>query len=675
MNTGGRVGALKMNARGICRAIVILAMCSCCLGVRPAPAADAPPWMRAQLTAALPAHDEKTNAVVLYAETILTVQANGKIKKLDREVVKILRPDGEARGTIRWSFDAQSRITDLHGWCIPVSGKDYEVKDRDSIESAVYGVDGSELVGDLRTKTLRIPAATVGSVIGYEIEQELRPYVLVDEWGFQETIPVREAHYTLALPRGWSYKANWLNHPEEQPTDTGGGQWHWSISDVRAIRVERDMPPWRGIAASMVVALQPPSGQDPGIQSWRELGSWYLGLTRGRREANADIKHKVDELTAAVPTPLGKIQALATFVQNDIRYVAIELGIGGQQPHPAADVFSHRYGDCKDKVTLLSTMLKEIGIESYYVLINTERGSVTAATPPNLEFNHAILAIALPADVDTGALQARIQHAKLGSILFFDPTDALTPLGRLSGGLQANFGMLVTGDGGELLQLPQLPADSSGIARTAKLTLDEQGTLRGDVDEVQVGDRAAAQRYELRSTTLDTDRIKSVEAVAGASLSNFQILKATISNLRVADRPFEWHYTLEAEHFAKPAGDLLLVRPRVLGSETRGLLETKEPRQYPVEFPGPERDTDVFEIALPPGYEAEELPPPVNVDDGFASYHSKTEVVARALRYSRTFEIKDLSVPVSKVEQLKEFYRIISGDERNSAVLKRTATQ
>jgi len=74
---------------------------------------------------------------------------------------------------------------------------------------------------------------------------------------------------------------------------------------------------------------------------------------------------------------------------------------------------------------------------------------------------------------------------------------------------------------------------------------------------------------------------------------------------------------------------------------------------------------------LPPGYQLDELPPPVNVDDGFAAYHSKTEVVGRVLRYTRTFEIKDLSVPVSKAEQLRDFYRIIASDERNSAVLKR----
>jgi Domain of Unknown Function with PDB structure (DUF3857)/Transglutaminase-like superfamily len=663
---------MAARARGL-RSWASMATIVGLLGARLAVAGDAPPWIHAQAGASLPAHDEKTNAVVLFAETTITVQPNGRIKKLYREVVRILRPDGEGRGVVRVYFDSQSRVTNLHAWCVPVSGKDYEVRDRDAVESAIIGVDGSELVSDLRTKTLRIPAAIAGSMVGYEIEQELRPYVMVDDWDFQDTVPVREAHYTLQLPKGWSYKTNWLNHPEEASTPSGASQWNWSIRDVPEIRVEPDMPPWRGIAGRMVVAFVPPSGQDPGIQSWREIGAWYLGLAQGRRDASAEIKQKVVELTASVPSLLDKMRALAAFVQHDIRYVAIELGIGGHQPHPAADTFNHRYGDCKDKATLLGAMLKEIGVDSYTVVINTERGSVSATTPPNLDFNHAILAIALPAGVETATLAARITHPKLGQILFFDPTDDLTPLGGLSGALQANYGMLVTPDGGELLALPQLSTDSSGIERTARMTLDDKGTLRGDVHEVRLGDKASSQRYALRSTTQDTDRIKPVEAVAGASFSTFQILKATVANLRAADRPFEWKYSLEAPNYAKRAGDLLLVRPRVLGSKTSGLLETKEARRYPVEFEGPERDTDVFEIELPAGFEPDELPPPVNLDAGFASYRSKTEIAGRTLRYTRTFEIKGLSVPVGEAEKLRHFYREIADDERNSAVLKRVS--
>jgi len=143
-----------------------------------------------------------------------------------------------------------------------------------------------------------------------------------------------------------------------------------------------------------------------------------------------------------------------------------------------------------------------------------------------------------------------------------------------------------------------------------------------------------------------------------------------VSNLQNTDQPFAYHYSLVAPNYAKPAAGLLLVRPRVVGTKSTGFLETREPRHFAVEFQGPTRDTDVFEIALPEGYEVDDLPPPVNLDYSFASYHSKSEVSGKVLRYTRTLEIKELSVPASKVEDLKRFYRAIASDERNTAVLK-----
>ena len=402
-------------------------------------AASAPEWMRAQVNAPVPAHDDETDAVVLYSETELTVLAPGKMKRLERRVYKILRSNGEAYGVVRTEFTPQSRVTSMHGWSIPAQGKDFEVKDRDVIETAITNVDGGELISDVRRKVMQIPASVPGSIIGYEIEQEMQPYEMTDEWDIQDTLPVREARYTVRLPSSWSYKVFWLNHDESAPTEVAPGQWRWVATDLKPVKLERRMPPWQGIAARMVLSLQPPGGKGGGFQSWQEVGTWYLGLANGRRDPSPQLRQKVQELTASATDPLSKMRALAVFVQKDIRYVAIELGVGGVQPHPASEVLTHGYGDCKDKVTLLSSMLKEIGVESHYVLINTERGSVAAGTPPNMGFNHAILAIQLPAGVDTTQLPAVIAHKTLGPVLFFDPTHPLISLGYLPGALQANY--------------------------------------------------------------------------------------------------------------------------------------------------------------------------------------------------------------------------------------------
>jgi len=176
--------------------------------------------------------------------------------------------------------------------------------------------------------------------------------------------------------------------------------------------------------------------RDPALRAkssgtWNDIALWFGGLSAQSRASTPEIKQKVAELTANAPTSLDKIKALASFMQRDVRYVAIEIGIGGFQPHPASEVFRFHYGDCKDKVTLLSAMLQDAGIESYYVPAQTDRGIVNPDFPAAGSFNHVIIAIHLPDDVSNGKLWAVVNHPKYGRLLIFDPTDPYTPLGYI----------------------------------------------------------------------------------------------------------------------------------------------------------------------------------------------------------------------------------------------------
>ncbi|HEY6765337.1 MAG TPA: DUF3857 and transglutaminase domain-containing protein [Candidatus Sulfotelmatobacter sp.] len=659
-----------INHRNMWVAVLLAANGLFCVP-RAAAGGDAPAWMHGLVNAPLPAYDERTDAVLLYSEKNVTVISADRIRTQVREAYKILRPNGREHGTVFVHFNPQIKIKSLHGWCIPAQGKDYEVKDKDAVEvSPPY--EGGELISDVKFRVLRIPAPVPGNIVGYEYEVEEQPLVLEENWSFQEHDPVRESRFSLQLPSGWEYRASWMNAPEIKPTQSGSNQWNWRVQDVKGIRPEAEMPPLSGISGQMIISFFPSGGQSThnGFSNWQQMGDWYRQLTTGRREPSPQIKEQVAALTAGKTSTLQKMRAIADFVQHDVRYVAIELGIGGLQPHPASDIFSHRYGDCKDKSTLMGTMLHEIGVDSYYVLINTNRGVTTAKTPAHSHFNHAIIAIKLPEGLNDPSLVATAQHSRLGRLLYFDPTNDVTPFGQLAGHLQANYGLLVTPEGGELTELPQQPSAMNSILRTASLTLDPSGTLRGEVKEVRLGDRAASERWRLRAVKNDKDRIKPIEELLAGSLSDFRLTKASLSNLAIADQPFGFNYSFESERYAKNAGGLLLVRPRVLGVKAQGFLETKEARKFAVEFEGPLRDSDRFEITIPAGYVVDELPPPVDADYSFASYHSRTEVKGNVIGYTRTFEVKELSVPVEKSDDLKKLYRIIASDERNTVVLK-----
>src|SRR6202453_2957374 len=121
---------------------------------------DAPAWMHALVNAPLPAYDEKTDAVLLYSETNVTVISADKIRTQVRAAYKILRHNGRERGTVPVDFNPERKIKSLHGWCIPAQGKDYEVKDKDAIEVA-SPAEGGELVDDLNFRLFRFQGPEV----------------------------------------------------------------------------------------------------------------------------------------------------------------------------------------------------------------------------------------------------------------------------------------------------------------------------------------------------------------------------------------------------------------------------------------------------------------------------------------------------------------------------------
>ncbi|MES1195480.1 MAG: DUF3857 domain-containing protein [Steroidobacter sp.] len=631
-------------------------------------AADrAPDWMQALKSVPVPEHRDKDDAVCMYSERVLTVKPNGKMTTFVREAYKILRPDSP-HAVVRIPFDDQTRIDDLHAWSIPTQGKDYAVKDRDA--AIIAGGDGSVLVSDDKVKVLTIPGADPGALIGYEYEQEERPYFQEDLWMPQDTIAVREANYTLQLPAKWSYKSIWRNGTAIEPVSIGENRWKWVVHDLKAIHSEDDMPPLNALALQLIIRLVPVEGQGRVVDSWRDLGNWYTALTDGRRTATPAIKQQVSQLLSSQTTLSGKMQALAGFAQGDVRYVAISLGIGGLQPHFAGDVFSNRYGDCKDKVTLLSAMLKETGIDSYYVIVNDEHDVVAADTPPSTSlFDHAIIAIQLPATFKDPKLLSIINHPVLGNLLIFDPTNPFIPFGELPGYLQGNFAMLVRPEGTELVKLPIQASSTNGILRTARFTLNDKGTLAGDVTERYLGEVSSDNRASLQKISADTEKTKFLERKLANALASFKVSDFKINNQMDIYQPLEYKYSFEAEKYAKFTGDMLIVRPRILGGKSSALLEGEEKRENPVQFVSPQKDTDEFIVTLPAGYVIDDLPAPVDIEYPFGSYHSKTTVAGNTLRYTRAFEIRQFTVPLDKLDDLKMFYQQIYRDERANAVL------
>jgi transglutaminase-like putative cysteine protease len=631
-----------------------------------------PDWLRSAASDVLPKYSEETKAVQLLNEQATTVGPNGQVTTRYRRAYRILRPEGRSVGLVSVYFDSETSLTYLRAWCIPPTGKDYEVKEKDAMETALTG---DSLYTDARRKVLQIPNSEPGSVVGYEYEQRRRPAVPHDTWWFQQGVPVRQARYELALPASWQYQSFWLNGAPQKPEQTGQNSWTWELRDLPPVEDEPVMPAWETLAGRLGINYYPPqsASREGGQGSWKDIGAWYFHLAAAEREDTPEIRQKVSELTVGQTTTLAKIQALAGFVQSTVRYVAIEIGIGGYQPHPASVTFANRYGDCKDKATLLAAMLQALGIKSWYVLVNSERGVVSPDFPTALDFNHVILAIQIPSDVPPAGLWAREDHPGMGPVLYFDPTDPFVPLGYLPESLQDSYGLLVNDQGGELRRLPLLAASLNRLVRGATLTLKADGSVSGEVTELRWGAPAIELRARLLSVP-EADRRRMLENLLGSSSGAFALEGSRVGGLDRIEDTLAIYYHFTATNYAKTVGDLLLFKPRVLGTTEANTLDTSgKERKNPVEFGSATVVSESVEIQLPPGYQVDELPPSTQIDSGLWSYKSEVEGAGNVVKSKRVYEIKGVLVPKTELSQLRAFYSKVSADLRASAVLKHTA--
>ena len=182
------------------------------------------------------------------------------------------------------------------------------------------------------------------------------------------------------------------------------------------------------------------------------------------------------------------------------------------------------------------------------------------------------------------------------------------------------------------------------------------------------GDIADRHRRLFRTGT-EKEQREIFDRMLGRDLVNFSYDGLKVENAMELTKDLKMSYALKASSFARPAGSLLMMRPRVLGTDT---LETdKKARVYPIDLGAAREVKDDYEIELPAGYVADELPDPVKIDMGWASYESVSKVEDGKLHYTRTYVVRQVELPAEKYEEVQKLAGVIGYDEQSNVVLKK----
>ena len=300
---------------------------------------------------------------VLHRMLVIDAGADGTARRWGRTVERVLTSAG-ARELDRLPFRAYPGNEEVR-----------------VLSASVHRADGTTL--DARTGrtggrgvfVVDLPPLEVGDVVDVEWRRDdLAPTIFGDYLGVDvplrsdSRLPVVESTVVLLEPEGVALTTHMTAAPDgvemaREDLDGGRRETRWTLRDVEPRRNEH---------------LEPPSAElEPRVQastyaSWESFGEWWWNLISEEIDTSEEMRIKVAELTESASTPLERLRAIYDFVVTDVRYNAWEFGVHGYQPYSAPVIFSRRFGDCKDKAILMKTMLAEVGIEAWPVIIQAE---------------------------------------------------------------------------------------------------------------------------------------------------------------------------------------------------------------------------------------------------------------------------------------------------------------
>jgi hypothetical protein len=476
----------------------------------------------------------------------------------------------------------------------------------------------------------------------------------------------------VALPPGGHYSDSWSRYTPVKPIETADNHLRWEIKDMPGLDLENvHATPSREALAARMSVMWGDAAVKGAENQWRAIGLWEDQLEAHRFDPTPEIAAKAQEITAGAPDLYTKLNRITTYIQKNIRYFIIVKGIGGWQAHYAADIYRNRYGDCKDKTTLLISMLQAIGIRAYYLHVDSRRGVINPGAP-SLIGNHMITAIELPEGENDPRLMARVKAVNGKTLLIFDPTDEVTPVGLIRGELQGAYGNIANGADSQVLRMPVLPPESGGLSRKGSFTLAADGSLAGDINDVFTGVDAAHERGILKQREAKEIH-NSLEESLSAELPGLNFKGYEFHDSGELDKTVGLDLHVSATSYAHSAGPLLLLRPRVTGTTARTLTDVMESkaRKYPIEIGHPGLWRSNYDITLPSGYVVDETPDPVDIDMDFASYHASATTKGNVLHYEMVYTVRQVEIPADRAADFRKLESAILSDEKGMAVLKK----
>lgn len=450
------------------------------------------------------------------------------------------------------------------------------------------GQDGKEngAYTDARSKTAVFSSIDDGDVLHVRVRKEATGLqnLFGDFFGdlepFQGRYPVKQFRSVVEAPL--SRPLYWGGRDAPAPTiseEKDKRVYDFVANNVVGIDGEPGMSPWLEIASYLSLST---------YQNWGDLGVWYEDLVRDQLRLDDALKRVARELKSAATDEPDLVRRTYEYVVTQTRYVGIELGIHGWRPYPVSEVHRRRFGDCKDKASLLVALLREEGVVAHLALVRTIPMGHEGAAPPSMwAFNHAI---AYVPSLD----------------LFLDGTAEHSGWHELPTSDQGALSLIVDGKDSRLVTIPVSAGDANLNTSDYVLTLQPDGALSVDGTERFQGSHNAGQR---RTFADPATRKETLERQLSTGVAGVAVSAVEFSDLGLDQEETRYHFQAVMPRRADvDVGGTLVMPLSLYPHDLAGNYAEQSSRRFGLFFDHPWRTRNVMRYVLPRGYELAELP-------------------------------------------------------------------
>ena len=491
------------------------------------------------------------------------------------------------------------------------------------------------LYSNARVFIISMPSVEVGSIIDYKVK--VYSSKLVDRGNFnfiyhlREKYPIFKAQFNLVVPKTKKPHFKYFHSRRAGPhslrpkvTDKEDSiMYSWRFKDIKPIIPEYNMPSVPEINPAVLISS---------FSSWDEIYNWWEKLFSDKIELNDGAKKLVDALVKDADTRLDKAKKIYEFCAKQIRYVAVEYGESGYEPHSANEVLLNRYGDCKDQAVLLTAMLRYAGFKAYPVLVPTRSVYPIDKDFPSINFNHAIC-----------ALKYRDR------LIFMDPTAETTSFKDLPLGDQ-NREVMIFGKKAIIVRTPT-KKDNAAVYAT-KIVLDEDGKAVIERLVTTKGFFSSSQRWYFKHT--HPDKIKEDIQNKMVEISSFaKLLSYKIKNKDDFDKAPVLTYRFRSPQFLNPARNLRIV-PIPDDMRISYNLIAKDKRSFPIDFGGILAKRSQIVVSLPQNLKVKYLPKDTKRTTKYFDFMATYKNQNHTVTINRQFRIKKRFVDEAEYKIFKK---------------------